>query len=315
MSHCLQERGFEPMTSHSSPLFSLLLSHIAQANPMQARSLEKVIFGLHEKEKTELEDYLIFCKSDGINIENLTKAYLTITMDTLREQVFFQRHGRYRYKSFKDIKNKVYFDPAYMTYYMHGLALTLFLWPNHLEIFRFFRKAQLQNQGNRYLEVGPGHGIFFREAARNRRFKSYTGVDISPTSLEMTRKLLSSDRSLHGASWTLLNADFLATDSLQGPFDAVVMGEVLEHVEEPLLFLIKIRELANKGAFIFVTTAVNAPAIDHIYLFRTVDEVCDMVIAAGLSIEKILATPYKGCTMQETIEQKLPINVAMVLAT
>jgi 2-polyprenyl-3-methyl-5-hydroxy-6-metoxy-1,4-benzoquinol methylase len=302
------------MTSYNNSLLNSLLSHIAQANPMQARPLEDVIFSLHKEEKDELEDYLNFCKFDGISIENLTKAYLTITMDTLREQVYFQRHGRYRYTSFKEVAEKVYFDPNYMAHYMHGLALTLFLWPNHLEILRFFRKAQLQKQGNLYLEVGPGHGIFFREAARNRRFKSYIGVDISPTSLEMTRKLLSSDRSLHGVGWTLLNADFLATDALQGRFDAVVMGEVLEHVEEPLLFLIRIRELVNNGAFIFVTTAVNAPAIDHIYLFRTIDEVCDLVIAAGLSIEKILATPYKGCTMQETIQQKLPINVAMVLA-
>lgn len=303
------------MTSPDNPLLNSLMTHIAQANPMQSRALEEVLFSLHNEEKSDLEDYLNFCKSDGISIENLTKAYLTITMDTLREQVFFQRHGRYRYASFKEVADKVYFDSAYMTHYMHGLALTLFLWPNHLEILRFFRKAQLRKQGELYLEIGPGHGIFFREAVRNRRFNSYIGVDISPTSLEMTRKLLSSDPSLQEVAWTLLNANFLAADDLKGCFDAVVMGEVLEHVEEPLLFLIRIKELANKGAFIFVTTAVNAPAIDHIYLFRTVDEVCDLVIAAGLSVEKILATPYKGCTMQETIQQKLPINLAMVLAT
>lgn len=303
------------MNSPENPLLNSLVAHIVLGNPMQARALEEVVLSLHQKEKTDLEDYLNFCKSDGISIENLTKAYLTITIDTLREQVFFQRHGKYRYASFKEVADKVYFDPAYMTHYMHGLALTLFLWPNHLEILRFFRKAQLQKQGNYYLEVGPGHGIFFRDAVRNRRFNSYIGVDISPTSLEMTRKLLSSDPSLQGAAWTLLNADFLATDDLQGCFDAIVMGEVLEHVEEPLLFLVRIKELANKGALIFVTTAVNAPAIDHIYLFRTVDEVRDMVITAGLSIKEILVTPYKGCTMQETAQQKLPINVAMVLTT
>ncbi len=91
------------------------------------------------------------------------------------------------------------------------------------------------------------------------------------------------------------------------------MGEVLEHVEQPFLFLRRIKDLANQGAFIFITTAVNAPAIDHIYLFRTVDEVHDLAVTAGLKVKEILATPYKGCTMDETVQQKLPINVAMVL--
>lgn len=301
------------MTNPENSLLNLLVTHLANANPIHGRALAQTLSSLSEEEKTILENYLDFCRDDCVGISDLAKAYLTITMDTLREQVFFQRHGRYRYSSFREVAEKVYFNPNYMNYYMHGLALTLFLWPNHLEIFRFFRTMQLRRQGEIYLEVGPGHGIFFREAACSGQFRSYLGIDISPISLEMTRKLLSSDPRLQGIDWKLINADFLATDDLQGRFDAIVMGEVLEHVEEPLLFLMRIKELASKGAFIFVTTAVNAPAIDHIFLFRTVDEVCDLVSAAGLKVEEILATPYKGCTMQETVQQKLPINVAMVL--
>jgi 2-polyprenyl-3-methyl-5-hydroxy-6-metoxy-1,4-benzoquinol methylase len=196
---------------------------------------------------------------------------------------------------------------------MYGLALTLFLWPNHLEIIRFFRRVLPRRSGGNYLEVGPGHGVFIRYATRYGGFASYLGIDVSSTSLEMTRRLLSCDSTIDRRTWKLLHGDFLATSDIQGQFDAIVMGEVLEHVEEPLRFLQRIKDLASEGAFIFITTAVNAPAIDHIYLFRTVDEVCDMAIQAKLQVKDVLATPYKGCTMEETVLQKLPVNVAMVL--
>jgi len=303
------------MTSSNYFVLDSLVTRIVAANPLQAHALTEALSNLQDEEKAELQDYLSFCTSAGIDMDDLAKAYQTITADTLREQMFFQRHGRYRYSSFREVADKVYFDPAYMACYMYGLALTLFLWPNHLEVLRFFRRVQPHKQGGSYLEVGPGHGIFFREAARNGGFSSCLGVDISPTSLELTRKLLSSDSRLEGVSWKLVNADFLAANDIQGRFDAIVMGELLEHVEQPLLFLLRIKELAKEGAFIFITTAVNAPAIDHIFLFRTVDEVHELVIAAGLQVKETLATPYKGCSMDETVQQKLPINVAMVLET
>lgn len=301
------------MTHSQAFRLDRLVERIASINPMHARSLGDARAGLFAEERDELEAYLSFCESDGVGIDDLAAAYQTITMDTLREQVFFQRHRHYRHSTFKDVADKVYFDAAYMKRYMYGLALTLYLWPNHLEIVRFFRKAMPLDRGGRYLEIGPGHGVFFSYAATNGGFTSLLGIDISPTSLEMTRKLLGSHASLSGADWRLVNADFLATDDLQGRFDAIVMGEVLEHVEEPLRFLARIRDLARNGAFVFVTTAVNAPAVDHIYLFRTVDDVCDLAIAAGLQVKDLLATPYKGCSMEETVEQRLPVNVAMVL--
>jgi hypothetical protein len=129
----------------------------------------------------------------------------------------------------------------------------------------------------------------------------------------MTRRLLDSDPSIPRPRWRLLHADFLEAANLTGTYTAIVMGEVLEHVERPLLFLQRIRALAEDDAFIFITTAVNAPAVDHIYLFRSVDEVRELAEAAGLRVIDQLATPYSGCSMEETIQQRLPINVAMVL--
>jgi 2-polyprenyl-3-methyl-5-hydroxy-6-metoxy-1,4-benzoquinol methylase len=91
------------------------------------------------------------------------------------------------------------------------------------------------------------------------------------------------------------------------------MGEVLEHVEAPLAFLAKIRSLAAPGGFVFVTTAINAPAVDHIWLFRSPAEVTAMAAAAGLRVTAELVVPYTGLSLEESLRTRMPINIALAL--
>ena len=100
-----------------------------------------------------------------------------------------------------------------------------------------------------------------------------------------------------------------------GEYGALVAGEVLEHVEQPLAFLRKVRELAAPGAFIYVTTAINAPEIDHIYLFDSVEQVRRMTAEAGLRIEDEEVFPYTGLSLEECEARRLPVNLALVLGT
>lgn len=296
------------------PLIDALVSRIASQSPMQGRSLPGAVFALQAAEAADLEAYLRFAATEGWDVERMAGAYVTIANDTLREQIFFQRHGRYRFDRFDSVAANVYFDTDYMARYMYGLALTLYLWPNHLQILRHFHKVISGRLGQRYLEIGPGHGAFFRQAVTHARFEHCVGVDISPTSLAMTRRALESVKFPEGATWQLVEADLLRAPDLGGNFDMIVMGEVLEHVEEPGRFLETIRTLAAPKALVYVTTAVNAPAVDHIYLFRTVAEVEDLARAAGLIPREVFATPYAGLSMAETEAKRLPINVAMVLS-
>lgn len=300
------------MADSPGALIAELVGRILRDSPMQSGSLWQTVGALSPEECGELEAYVRHCQDSGIGLDRLSEAYRVISADTLREQVYFRRHGRYRYSTFAEVADKVYFDQAYMSNYMFGLALTQFLWPNHLEISRFFRASLPRAGGGRYLEVGPGHGAYFLLAMRSGRFSECLGVDISPTSLALTRALLEVETAGH-TPWKLMESDFLAFRPEEQGFDAIVMGEVLEHVENPKDFLINIRQLANPGAFIFVTTAVNAPAVDHIYLYRRVEDVVAMAQDAGLSVVDRLATPYPGCTMERTVSESLPINVALVL--
>jgi 2-polyprenyl-3-methyl-5-hydroxy-6-metoxy-1,4-benzoquinol methylase len=294
-------------------LIEELVSRIAAANPMQRGMLDAAVAGLEPDEREQLQDYLTFCASQGRGPDLLADAYNTITLDTLREQVFFMRHGRYRHARFAEVADAVYFSDAYMQKYMYGLALTAFFWTNHRAVHRYFHQCLPAAKNGRYLEIGPGHGLFLRTALRQARYDSYLGVDISPASLAMTRALLEHEPDASGR-WELRLADFLEAGALDRQYDAIVMGEVLEHVERPDLFLARIRTLAAPQAFIFVTTAINAPAVDHIYLFRTIEEVENMVQASGLKIRGRLATPYPGCSSEETVARRLPMNIALVLS-
>lgn len=289
-----------------------LLARIKGALPMQVAAVERAAAGLTAEELEELGAYVGFCRSEGLDIDRLVKAYKLICEDTLREQIHFRRHGRYRNSTFAEVAGSVYFDAEYMSDYMYGLALTQFLWPNHREIFRYFERMLDHVKPGRYLEVGPGHGAFFKLAIRTGKFDYSLGVDISPTSLAICRKLLTATE-IPTSSWELVEQDFLELSGEAGTFDTIVMGEVLEHVEKPGAFLDKVHELAVPGGFAFVTTAINAPAVDHIYLFRSVDEVRDMAIASGFIVEDFLATPYPGSTMEESEAMKLPVNIALAL--
>jgi 2-polyprenyl-3-methyl-5-hydroxy-6-metoxy-1,4-benzoquinol methylase len=292
----------------------VLVAAIQSRNPLQEPFLQTSLAGLEAGECSDIDAYLRYCRAAGVSTEFLAESYDTIVRDTLGEQLYFRRHGRYRHATYAAVENTVYQNPDYMRRYMFGLALTSYLWPNHREIHRFFNDRLPRQRQGKYLEIGPGHGVFFLSAMRLGRFDSYAGIDISPTSVAMTTDLIASGQFGKFANFQITCADFLTDRGLAPGFSAVVMGEVLEHVEAPLAFLARIRELAAPGAFVFVTTAINAPAIDHIYCFESPESVHALVADAGLRIIDEIIVPYTGHTLQESQAQRLPVNIALILS-
>ncbi|MBJ18191.1 MAG: hypothetical protein CL933_02090 [Deltaproteobacteria bacterium] len=299
------------MTAHS--VIDALLSEIVRINPLQSNFLKSSLDDITPEELDDLGEYLQFCDRKSLDVAYLAECYDIIVRDTLREQMFFQRHKRYRYSTFAEVADAVYFDDAYMRKYMHGLAITAWLWPNHREMHRYFANSIPTDREGRYLEIGPGHGVYMSTAMNRSRYGFFEGVDLSPTSVEMTTALLQSRDVPDDVRYEIYCCDMLEGDLRHDRYDAIVMGEVLEHVEEPLLFLERIGRLAADDAFIFVTTPINAPAIDHIQLFRSPEVLENLVARAGLSVRESRLIPYPGQTTEESLEQRLPINVALVL--
>jgi len=290
-----------------------LTDAIVRINPLQRAFIAESLTDIRDDELRDLDAYIRFAESAGVASGYLAESYDLIVKDTLREQMFFQRHGRYRYSTFDEVAGSVYFNEEYMRKYMHGLAITAYLWPNHRALHRYFVDTIPADDKGQYLEIGPGHGVFMMCAMRKTAYARFEGIDISPTSVEMTRTLLDSGFFGDFSNWQIVEQDFLASDMETGGYSAVVMGEVLEHVEDPGRFLRQINAVSRDDAFIFITTPINAPAIDHIYLFDSVGSIESLVVDAGLGVRDSLLVPYPGLSVEESIAQKLPINVAMVL--
>jgi 2-polyprenyl-3-methyl-5-hydroxy-6-metoxy-1,4-benzoquinol methylase len=289
-----------------------LISIISQKYPTQKRFLSKASEQLSGGELNDLEAYNQFCQKEDLSLDYLAECYLLIVNDTIKEQLYFKKNQKYRYSSFAEVGDAVYHNQAYMQKYMIGLALSTFFWENHREMRNFFIQSLPTHSGGNYLEVGPGHGFFFMSAMRALNFDKFTGVDISKTSVEMTQSILTSNLFGEFKNFEIKQADFLNFNSKQ-KYDFLVMSEVLEHVEKPELFLNKLREYANHEARIFITTCLNAPAIDHIFLYSNQEMLREQIKNAGLTIEKELWLPYPGQTLEQSFSKLLPVNVAMVL--
>ena len=109
----------------------------------------------------------------------------------------------------------------------------------------------------------------------------------------------------------LIHEDFLQYQG--GKYSVISIGEVLEHVERPRDFVQKGAELLDEDGRLYLTTCINAPEIDHISLFESIEDVEKLFDAAGLAIDEKLYIPYKGATLERCIRQKLPVNVAYIL--
>jgi 2-polyprenyl-3-methyl-5-hydroxy-6-metoxy-1,4-benzoquinol methylase len=298
--------------SPSASRLEKLCAAIAELNPMQENFLDRSRKEIEPRELVDLERYIDHCLAAGVTLAELAASYELIVADTLREQLHFKRHGRYRYSRYDEVAGSVYLSPEYMQRYMHGLALTSFLWPNHAAMRRYFAEQLPAEQGGRYLEIGPGHGFYFMTALRQAVFTDCHGVDISPTSVALTRALLAGGTFGSFQHWSVEERDFLAAE-VSGPYAMVTMGEVLEHVEDPLRFLTRAGEVCARDGRVFITSCINSPALDHIYLFRSIDEVRDLVRNAKLRVKSELVLPYTGTSLEESARAKLPVNFAMVL--
>jgi 2-polyprenyl-3-methyl-5-hydroxy-6-metoxy-1,4-benzoquinol methylase len=282
-------------------------------NPTHRNFIDASVKSMTAESRGELLTYIDYCTSRGLSLGYLAECYNKVTIDTHIEQIYFRRHGKYRHASFKEVADHVYFDDEYMKKYMYGLALTSFLWPNHAALHKFFVDTFPKGVGGTYLEVGPGHGYYFRQAAALGNFSRMIGVDISPTSVELSNDIMRHHQVETAAEIQIQQADFLQFSGDGDTFSCIVMGEVLEHVDNPGLFLQKIRQLSGPSTHIYVTTCVNAPAVDHIFLFSTAAEVEELADDSGLVVEDRLIVPYAGYSIAKCEAERLPINVAYVM--
>lgn len=215
------------------------------------------------------------------------KGYALFVLDLLRAQKKFDKEHTYENKTYAEAAEQVYFDTDYMlSQYLPALLLSHYLWPHHYFQARFFDSAfvaQMQlRQPVRFAEIGVGTGLYSRRVLQQIPWASGVGFDISPAAKGFAEAHLSAfavrDR------YNVALRDVLS-EPIE-PCEWLVCVEVLEHLEDPVAFLRALRAALRPGGRAFITAALNAPHVDHIYLYQKVEDVIDELRTAGFALEQ-----------------------------
>ncbi|MBI5814220.1 MAG: class I SAM-dependent methyltransferase [Nitrospinae bacterium] len=242
------------------------------------------------------------------------RSYVVLSVEFLELQRRLEKCGHYLYSTEKEAMEHVYHNKdVYGSDYLNGLLLSQPLWPNHYLMNKvFFTEKFLPGikKNPESLEVGVGTGFQLYQLLTAHEDVRYTGLDISDFAIDRAGKFAFGHKGRPNARFINRNvSDGIPFED--NKFDSVMMGEVLEHVENPLVVLKELARVAAPDAPIFVTTAIFAASSDHIYLFENAQEVRELISNAKLSIELEDVLPVYPSDSPES--SKRPLNYCAVL--
>ena len=263
-----------------------IVAEIEKKDKLHSKKINGNISFLREHFPSQLDELLGLVKAYfydlSLTSERVAGDYLKMIKDMRTEGLYFYKHGKYRCDNQYIANEYVYSKPEVMTYYMNALLVSQVMWIHHFNIFMYFQdnlKTLFKNHSKpKILDIGPGHGFF--SYLVKKEFPDYEKidiVDISETSLEMTKNIIGFD----GEKIKYYKLDIFEYDDTN-KYDFIVLGEVLEHLDDPKRILIKLSNLLKKGGLLWITTPTNSPALDHVYLFKTKEEVLNLISDAGL---------------------------------
>tara|TARA_B100000900_G_scaffold414473_1_gene441209 strand:- start:4689 stop:5612 length:924 start_codon:yes stop_codon:yes gene_type:complete len=303
---------------HLPKVSKTIFKLISKKSSFQRKKIMDFHTKLQSKDLIENEKYLKiykkFLDKNKIKIENAVNSYIEMCSDMFRCHIEFLRTGKYPVNNLSEAKKKVYNNPIKMKSYMVGLAISQFFWKTHYKMFKhlqFFIKNS--NSSKNYLEIGPGHGLFSFYSYNNlRKIKNFHVIDISKTSLNLTKNFLTLFLEDSGSNIKYIYGDFVKK-KISMKYDIIVCGEVIEHVSNPKKFLDKIYLFLNNGGKVFISTCINCPAIDHINQWHTIKEVQKIYKESRFKLlsEKIL--PVEKVSYQNALKNKITVNYSAIL--
>lgn len=232
------------------------------------------------------------------------------------EELYFRRNGRYRLQKFEEAFRTVYADKNFMTRYMNGLLVSDALWVNHCRGLEHYVDTFLKGlkPNAELLEIGPGHGLLLYLACENLTGGTISAWDVSEASLDMSRHtldVLGTKRSVKFETKNIFDAGIMNPENA-GRFDAIVLSEVLEHLEEPEQAVRVLLHLCRSGGRVWINVPANSPAPDHLYLVTEPAQAEQLVRNVGFNIIGTAHYPMTGATLERAIKQKLTITCIIV---
>lgn len=250
------------------------------------------------------------CGSDVERYKNAIKDFVDLSEEFVNLQMELDRTGSYRFSSYDEVLEQVYENPNYMLHcYLNGIFLSQAFWVNHTTIFSYFIEEFCLNNApsGTVLEVPSGTGLFISEFARRNSGWIAEGIDISDSSVIFSKEVV----KINGDCDIAISKKDIFELSEDKKYDRIICGELLEHLEAPEQLLGKLAKLINEKGKIFLTTAIWAASVDHIYLFKSAQEVRYM-LKNFFTIESELVLNVRGGKSPEN--EKTPINYACLLA-
>ncbi|WP_433726376.1 3' terminal RNA ribose 2'-O-methyltransferase Hen1 [Nocardia sp. CA-129566] len=121
---------------------------------------------------------------------------------------------------------------------------------------------------HRVLDLGCGEGALLRELLADKAFIEIVGVDVSMRALNITKRRLRLDRMPERVArrLTLLQGALTYTDARLRGYDAAVLMEVVEHIDEPRLAAV---EYAVFGSAAPGSVIVTTPNVEHNMVYET----------------------------------------------
>lgn len=303
MSFPLAERVVEELRRQMPFLHRATASHAGC--PLDERMAElEVIAGRLQAMFGDPENWL----------QQAVKAYVVMSLDFITLQREVEKTGRYKYSTVAEAQQHAYDNPeVFGGYYIQGLLLSEVFWPNHFRINQLFREflGRVAKPGARMVEVGVGSGYHLHQLVGLAPDCRYLGVDISAIALDFAQRFaFAGTTQPDGVSFVHGNAcDGISVP--EGGADAVICGEVIEHVEDPAALLAGLRRLLPEGGLAFVTTAIFAASIDHIYMFECADDVRRLFRDGGWAVESELVLPV--APNDDPAMHRRPMNYGAIL--
>jgi SAM-dependent methyltransferase len=244
--------------------------------------------------------------------EDLVNGYCEFVVDVNRAQLKYEKVGAYESKSFAEVYEKTYSNAEFMQLYHWGVYLTTFAWLHHLRIVQFFEREFLTSianaaNGRTIVDLGAGSGIWHLLALSRLEDWRATAIDISAPSIERSQRM---------AATTTMSSrvDHVVADAMTwkppAPAAAGISCFLLEHLETPERLLSNLAACLDVGMEAFVTCAVTAAEIDHIYEFKSESEVVSMCERAGFRVRKMLSSEPSSIAITR---RYLPRSLALVL--